>query len=145
MMRITFSAAILALAGALSLAGCGEPDDASRIAQLLETMEAGIEEQRTGPVLAPLAEDFHSDDDLRRREIRGLLLYHYRRYPAISLVTSDQRIRIDGERADVTLNALVLGGRNRLPERGRRYAVSMRWQKTAGDWQLARIKWRQPE
>ena len=144
MMRITFSAAVLALGGAL-LAGCGEPDDASRIAQLLETMEAGIEDQRTGPVLAPLAEDFRTDEDLRRREKRGLLFYHFRRYPTISIVTSDQTIRVDGERADVTLNALLLGGRNLLPERGRRYTVSMRWQKLDGDWQLARIKWQQPE
>lgn len=144
-MRITFSAVIPVLAGALLLAGCSEPDDASRIAQLIAAMEGGIEDQRTGPVLAPLADDFRTDDDLRQREIRGLLLYHFRRYPNISIVTSDQTIRVDGDRADMTLTALLLGGKNLLPERGKRYAVSMRWQKSGGDWRLSRIKWQQPD
>jgi len=142
MIRITLSGAVLGLAGALLLAGCGEPeDDAGRIARAIAAMQAGIEDKRTGPVLEQLAEDFRAGEDLQRREIRGLMLYHFRRYPNIEVVTTNQDIRVQGDQADVTLNALLLGGQTLLPERGRRYSISMRWHKSHDNWYLSRIRW----
>ncbi len=141
-MRITFSAIVVGVVGALLLAGCGEPeDDAAQIARAIAAMQAGIEERRIGPVLAPLAEDFHAGEGLRQQELRAMMRYHFRRYPDIKVVTHNHDIRVQGDQADVTLEALLLGGRSVLPERGRRYSVSMRWHKLAGEWSLSRIRW----
>lgn len=146
MKRITVSVAarllLGGLAGMLLLAACSEADDASRIAQRIASMQDGIEDKRTGPVLEVLAEDFRTSEGQPRREMLGLMLYHFRRYPNISVVARNQTIRVAGEQAEVTLEAWLLGGETVVPERGQRYQVSMRWQKTAaGDWQLARLKW----
>lgn len=141
-MRITFSAIVGGVVGALLLAGCGEPeDDAAQIARAIGAMQAGIEERRTTPVLAHLAEDFRAGEDLRQRELRAMMLYHFRRYPDIKVVIHNRDIRVQGDQADVTLEALLLAGRSVLPERGRRYSVSMRWHKRAGEWSLSRIRW----
>ena len=145
-MRITFSAIVPGLVGAVLLAGCAEPkDDAGQIARAMTAMQAGIEERRTGPVLEHLAEDFRAGEDLQQRELRAMMLYHFRRYPEIKVVIHDRDIRVQGEQADVTLEALLLGGRSVLPERGRRYSVSMRWHKPDGEWLLSRIRWQARE
>lgn len=141
-MRITFSVIVPGLVGALLLAGCGESrDDAGQIDRAITAMQAGIEEQRTGPVLEHLTEDFRGGEGLRQRELRAMMLYHFRRYPDIQVVIHNRDIRVQGEQADVTLDALLLAGRSVLPERGRRYSVSMRWHKLDGQWYLSRIRW----
>lgn len=142
MMRITISDLIAPLLGVVLLTACSEPlDDAGQIARAIDAMQEGIEARRTGPVMEHLAEDFRAGGDLQRREIHGLMLYHFRRYPNIEVVTTGQDIRVEGEQADVTLNALLLGGETLFPERGRRYSVSMRWQKSEANWYLTRIRW----
>ncbi|MDR9435975.1 MAG: hypothetical protein RI563_03805 [Thiohalophilus sp.] len=141
-MRITFSAIVWGLVGALIVAGCGEPeDDAGQIARAMAAMQTGIEARRTGPVLEHLAEDFRTGEDLRPRELRAMMLYQFRRYSDIKVVTHNRDIRVQGDQADVTLDALLLAGRTMLPERGRRYSVSMRWYKLDGGWYLSRIRW----
>jgi len=139
MIRVTIWCSVFCLA--LLPGGCSKPDDAAQIDQAIDAMQAGIEENDMDPVLDHLAEDFRSSDGLQRREIRGLMFHYFRRYPSISVVTSKRAIRIQGQQAEVTLEALLLGGKGLLPERGRRYALSMRWQKTDDEWLLARIKW----
>lgn len=142
MMRITFSAIVWGLVGALLMTGCSEPeDDAGQIARAMAAMQAGIEARRTGPVLEHLTEDFRTGEDLRQRELRAMMLYQFRRYPDIKVVTHNRDIRVQGDQADVTLDALLLAGRTALPERGRRYSVRMRWRKLDGEWYLSRIRW----
>lgn len=143
-MRITVSAIVWGLVGigALLMAGCGEPeDDAGEIARAIAAMQAGIEARRTGPVLEHLAEEFRTAENLQQRELRAMMLYYFRRYPDIRIVTHNRNIRVQSDQADVRLDALLLGGRNVLPEQGQHYSVMMRWHKLDGKWYLYRIRW----
>jgi hypothetical protein len=70
-----------------------------------------------------------------------MMLYYFRQNPRISITVYDQDIRLDGEQADVSLKALLLGAQQLLPERAQRVEVEMRWRKQAGEWKLSRLRW----
>jgi hypothetical protein len=139
MMRVTIWCSVFCLV--LLSAACSKPDDVTLIDNAIDAIEEGVEQNSMGRVLERLADDFRGNDGLGRREVRSLMFYYFRRYPSITVLTSNRDIRVQGERADVTLDALLLGGKGLLPERGRRYALSMRWHKQGDEWLLARINW----
>lgn len=141
MMRVTILYAAVGLA-ALWLTACSEENDADQISRAISAIEQGIEEKSSGSVLDYLAEDFRTENGMQRKQIQGLMFYQFRRYPRIELLITNQNIRVQGEQADVTLDALVMGGKTLIPERGNLYAISMRWHRDQGEWLLSRIKWR---
>lgn len=141
MMRVTILYAAVGLA-ALCLTACSEGDDADRIARAITAIEEGIEEKSSGSVLDNLAENFRTENGMQRKQIQGVMFYQFRRYPRIEILITNRDIRVQGEQADVTLDALVMGGKTLLPEQGSLYAVSMRWHRNQGQWLLSRIKWR---
>lgn len=139
MIRVTlFLPWLLLLA---NLAGCAVEDDASRLNRALQELQTAIEERDAGAVIDHLTDDFQAQADIDARKLRAMMFYYFRQYRQITVFATGQRIRLDGEQADVTVNALLLGGEQLIPERGKRYQVEMRWLKQRGDWKLSRLRW----
>jgi len=145
MMRVTFFLPLLLCVAFLMLAGCDKRDDAKRIADAIAVMQQGIEQKQAKVIAARLTQDFQATGEQGTTNIQVLMPYYFRQHRHISVFISNQEIRVTGDRADVTLEALLLGGENLLPDQGQRYAVAMRWRKLNDDWKLNRLKWQRIE
>jgi len=145
MMRVTFFLPLLLCVAFLMLAGCDKRDDAKRIADAIAVMQQGIEQKQAKVIAARLTQDFQATGEQGTTNIQVLMPYYFRQHRHISVFISDQEIRVTGDRADVTLEALLVGREDLLPEQGQRYAVAMRWHKLNDEWKLSRLKWQRIE
>ena len=120
---------------------CSRPPDEQQIHEAIEQIRDAIENRQSRAVLEHLSEDFKAQQTKTNRDIRGMMLFYFRQNRNISVYLTDESIRVTGTRADVTINALVTGAENLLPQRAQTYAVRMRWNKQDGDWQLSLLDW----
>jgi hypothetical protein len=145
MMRVTFRLPLLLFVPLLILVGCGKRDDANRIAEAIVDMQQGIEQKQANVISAHLAPDFQATGEQGAANIQVLMPYYFRQHRHISVYVRNQEIRVTGDRADVTLEALLLGRENLLPDQGQRFLVAMRWGKINDEWKLNRLKWQPVE
>lgn len=134
--------ALLIVAVALA-ASCSRAPDEEALVGTLEAMEEAVEEGEVGRFMQYVADDFGTQDGaMDRAALQRFAIGHSRLNRNITVVTTGREIEIEGDRATVTLTALVTGGNRRLiPERGRTYAVRAGLRRTRSDWELISAHW----
>lgn len=132
--------------GALALAGCnGEPmDDEARIRQLIDDMVAATEAKELGKALEPVHEDFLGNQRIRKANLRGILLLHFRRHKNVHVFINNLEVSVKGREADVACNVVMAGRNQTLPERARVLQVQSTWKKIGDDWQVVSASWEDP-
>lgn len=137
-------AAMLGIAFMVCLCGCQQDvvDDEDLIQQRLQQMAKAVEIRQVSGFLAGIHADFMGQRTLRKSNLAGLLLLHFRQHPSISVRLTDVDIQIDKDWATVTLKA-HLSGQDGWLGRGRQLDIQSRWQKVDGDWQVERARWQE--
>jgi hypothetical protein len=133
--------AILLTLAALLLVSCSRTPDETLIRQAIDTMVTAVEHRQSGPVLDRLAPGFRGAEDMNARQVRAYLAAQYFRNPKIHILLTGLRIDVLGNEADVRFHAAVAGGAGFVPQRAQYYAVTTRWRKIDGEWQVVRADW----
>ena len=114
-----------------------------QIIATIRTMEAHVEAGERRPFMDYITEDFSGQDgSMTRDQVRAMMVYQMNRnrrlqaqlFPIQVTGTSDTT-------ATALFSALVTGGRNWLPERGRVFDFETHWILLDGDWRLQSAKW----
>jgi hypothetical protein len=111
------------------------------VASALDALGAAVEDRQLSVLRDHLAPDFIGNDKLDRRAVQQIVLYHWRQYPQVRVQIIERDIYVEGERAQTTVLALVLGLET-LPKDGRLMHIEARWRKHDGLWQVQRAQWR---
>ena len=128
---------------------CSEPvDDEAQIRTRIASMVASTEAKELSSVLDPVHKDFLGNGRIRRANLKGLVLLHFRRNKNVHVIVNNLEVELENtpepNRAKVKCN-LVLAGRNQtLPETGRVLQLESAWQKAGGEWFVISAKWRDP-
>lgn len=123
----------------------GEPmDDEARIRQRIEEMVVATESKEPGKVLEPVHQDFLGNQRIRKANLRGILLLHFRRHKNVHVFVNDLEVTIKGLKAEVSCNVVMAGRNQTLPERARVLQVQSLWRKIEDDWQVVSASWQDP-
>ena len=125
--------------------GCSEPvDDEVRIRQRVDDMVKATETKELGDVMEPVHKDFLGNKRIRKANLKGLVLLHFRRHKNVHVFVNDLEVVLMQGEAEVTCN-MVLAGRNQtLPEQARVLQVKSMWEKIEDDWFVVSASWRDP-
>ncbi|MGD8783872.1 MAG: hypothetical protein PVG75_05520 [Thioalkalispiraceae bacterium] len=128
------------------LAGCGtEPvDDEARIRQRVADMVNATEAKELGEVMAPVAEEFLGNQRIRKTNLKGLVLLHFRRHKNLHVFVNDLEVILEAEQARVTCNVVLAGRNQTLPERARVLNLTSNWEKRDDDWFVVSAQWKDP-
>ena len=135
---------------ALLLTACSEPvDDEVRIRQRVAEMVNAAEARELGDVLEPVHDDFLGNKRIRRVNLKGLVLLHFRRNKNIHVYVNDLEVVLKGDEADVreakvTCNVVMVGRNQTLPEHARVLQVTSVWKKIEDDWFVVSASWKDP-
>ena len=126
---------------------CSEPiDDETQIRTRIDSMQTATEAKELGNVLAPVHKDFLGNARVRRINLKGLILLHFRRNKNVHVLVNNLDIVLadspEPKTAKVICNVVLLGRNQTLPETGRVLTVESEWQKEEGEWFVVRAKWR---
>jgi len=127
------------------LSSCSEPvPDEQRIQQRVEAMVAGTQEKSLSDVMEPIHQDFLGNKVIRKANLKGLVLVHFRRHKNVHVLVSNLTITLNGDTAKVSCNVVLAGRNQTLPERARVLQVESDWEKIEGDWFVVRASWEDP-
>lgn len=135
---------------ALLLTACSEPvDDEVRIRQRVAEMVSAAEAKELGDVLEPVHEDFLGNKRIRRVNLKGLVLLHFRRNKNVHVFVNDLEVELKGGEANVreakvTCNVVMAGRNQTLPEHARVLQVTSVWKKIEDDWFVVSASWKDP-
>ena len=115
-------------------------DDTALIHQRLQQMEKSAENRQTSAFLEGIHTDFLGQGSLRKANLAGLMLQHFRQHKSISVSLSEVDIQLEMPTATVTFIA-QLHGQAGLFGHGRRLGIQSRWRKVDGEWQMERARW----
>ncbi|MGD8925806.1 MAG: hypothetical protein PVG20_03080 [Thioalkalispiraceae bacterium] len=134
------------LALALILLSCGgEPvDDEARIRQRIDDMVKAAEAKELGNVMEPIAEEFLGNKRIRKMNLKGLVLLHFRRHKNVHVFVNDIEVVLKHKKAEVTCNVVMAGRNQTLPESGRILRVTSIWEKRDDDWYVLSASWEDP-
>jgi ketosteroid isomerase-like protein len=132
--------------GTLALLGCnGEPmDDETLIRQRIDDMVAATEAKELSKALEPVHEDFLGNQHIRKANLRGILLLHFRRHKNVHVFVNNLEVSVKGREAAVACNVVMAGRNQTLPERARVLQVQSTWKKIGDDWQVVSASWEDP-
>ncbi len=135
--RAWLAAALLALL----LAGCAAEGPEARLRANIAAMEEAVEARRPGDFIAHVSDGFSGGTEgLDRQSLRGLLAGQMLGSERIEVILGSPEIVMHGERATVTVDATVIGGRF-LPERGERLRIVSGWRLEDGEWRCYTAQW----
>jgi len=128
---------------------CSEPiDDETQIRARIDSMVAATEAKEPGRVLEPVHKDFLGNAHVRRVNLKGLILLHFRRNKNVHVLVNNLDIVLADspapKTAKVTCNVVLAGRNQTLPETGRVLTVESEWLKEDDEWFVIRAKWRDP-
>lgn len=134
------AALLVALLTAL-LAGCADEGPQARLRAALAAMEEAVEARRPGDFVDRISADFDGGrEGLDRQSLRGVLAGQMLGSERIEVILGSPEIVLHGERATVTVDATVIGGRF-LPERGERLRIVSGWRLEDGEWLCYTAQW----
>lgn len=129
------------LALAMLLPACAGEGPEARLRATVAAMEDAVEARRPGDFVAHVADDFVGGrEGLDRQSLRGLLAGQMLGSERIEVVLGSPDIVLHGERATLSVEALVVGGRY-LPERGVRLRIVSGWRLEDGAWRCYTAEW----
>ena len=131
---------------ALLLMGCGSDpvDDEARIRQRVDEMVKATESKELGDVMQPIAEEFLGNKQIRKANLKGLVLLHFRRHKNLHVFVNDLEVVLKDQKAEVTCNVVMAGRNQTLPERARILQVTSNWEKRDDDWFVVSASWEDP-
>ena len=129
------------IALAMLLAACAGEGPEARLRAAVAAMEEAVEGKQPGDFIAHVADDFTGGrEGLDRQSLRGFLAGQMLGAERIEVLLGSPEIVLHGERATLTVEALVVGGRF-LPERGERLRIVSGWRLEDGDWRCYTAEW----
>lgn len=130
------------VAGLLLAAACARPDPEQRLRAALGALQQGIEARDVDAIDAVLADDFIGPDAMDATQARRMAQLTFMRYRDVGVALGPADVDIDGDRATVTLTAVLGGGSGALlPERANAYSVRSGWRLEGRDWRLSSVEW----
>jgi len=135
------------LASLLLLSACSEPiDDEVRIRQRVAEMVTATEAKELGDVMEPVHEDFLGNKSIRKANLRGLVLLHFRRNKNVHVFVNDLEVILNSnhDEAEVTCDVVMAGRNKTLPEIARVLQVTSVWKKIDDDWLVVSASWKDP-
>ena len=135
----------LALCCAVLTAACGSKETVEQqIIGVINEMEQSAEAGERGEFMDRVAADFSGQEgEVTRDQLNALILYQLNRHRRVQVQLFPIMVKPDGpDRAVANMHVLLTGGPKRLPDRGRMYDVSSRWQLRDGDWLLVGARWK---
>jgi len=144
-----FNAMAWSMSGLILMAflviGCSEPvEDEVRIRQRIDDMVKATEQKELGEVMEPVEKDFLGNKRIRKANLKGLVLLHFRRHKNVHVFVNDLEVVLEGLSAKVTCNVVLAGRNQTLPEQARVLQVKSVWKKIEDDWFVVSASWRDP-
>ncbi|MEC7987442.1 MAG: hypothetical protein VX278_19895 [Myxococcota bacterium] len=107
--ELVIAVILLALLAVFSFWPTPESDE-KQIQRVIDTIESGMEEADLSMVMKQISEDYSDPQGMSKRAIRGILFQQFRKRGSLGITFSPMGIDIDGNRANVSLEALVIEG-----------------------------------
>jgi hypothetical protein len=123
-----------------ALAGCADEGPEARLLAVVEQMEAAVEARRPVDFIAHVDESFTNRDGLDRQSLRGVLASQVMGNQQVEVILGSPEIVLHGDRATLTVDATLIGGRY-LPERGERLRITSGWRDVDGEWVCYTADW----
>lgn len=118
-------------------------DDHGILQQHLKMLVSAVEQEDSGAIMAFLHQDVLANQQLRKANIRGLLLLNFRRYADIALAVSNEVITVEQDKAKITFSARLTSGKAGVLKRGRQFQVETYWRRHTDGWLIHRIQWQE--
>ncbi|MCW8826032.1 MAG: hypothetical protein OQK78_06375 [Gammaproteobacteria bacterium] len=136
---------IVTLLLVLLFAACSDAPPAEvAIARNIEAIQNAIEEKNRSDVMEHIAEDFTTGSYLNREELGKMLVLQFLAHNKITVTIVKSDIQLEPGHTDIAnalLSVIVTGATRLIPNDGRIYQVSARWQQNNGEWMLNRLSW----
>lgn len=136
----TVASRVLPAVAMLMLAACAGEGPEARLRAVVYAMEAAVEARRPADFIAHVDESFTNRDGLDRQSLRGVLASQVMGNQTIEVILGSPEIVLHGERATLTVEATLIGGRY-LPERGERLRITSGWREVDGEWVCYTADW----
>ena len=124
----------------LILQGCSEQSDESILQQYIQETVDAINAKDRSAAMAHAAPGLQVWSQGYQVKPEVLLLYYFRRFHNVTAFTYDEEIVVNGNFADVSLQAVLIGSKNLLPQRMNIVEIKTRWEKTDA-WQAIHLSW----
>jgi len=151
MARRAATAAAIVLAAAAAAAGWRalrpRPSDEEQVRALFAAAARAAEEKRVGDVMSAVSERFRGEG-LDRQGLKQLVAFHALRAEWSAVAVLGSRVRVDGARAEATVDvALVRGGRgealaDRLPADASVERIDAELEREDSGWRVVAARWR---
>ncbi len=130
---------------ALAIAACSRSSTEEALRGRVEEMKIAVEGKDASGFMKHVAPTFKGasdetgeiDREALRRMVTGTLFV----YPKIKFATTVREIKINGETADMLIEAIATAGENVLPDQARHFSFDAQWTRTGQTWQLTRARW----
>ena len=136
---------IITILLSLLLAACSEPPQAeAAIAENIESIQSAIEEKNRSDVMAFIADDFSTGSYLNKEELGKMLLLQFLAHNKITVTIVRSEINLEPGHTDFAhakLSVIVTGATRLIPDDGRIYQVTAKWQLKDDEWLLDRLNW----
>lgn len=129
---------------ALLVAACTRSDPEKELRSAITAMAHAIEQQRVSDAIDAVSDDFTRESGaFGKQDVRRLLAGAMLRNEKIALATAITGVRVEGERAHVTLRVVATGGAGGFPERGQTWEFDSVWRRESGRWKVFNAEWRE--
>ncbi|MCB1616890.1 MAG: nuclear transport factor 2 family protein [Pseudomonadales bacterium] len=128
----------------LSLLSCTQPSEEEQIQLQIKSMQAALENKKSGALMDFLHPNFSAQKDMTRDQLQALLALNFLKHKTINVTLISTKTAIDpvyDYQAETAGTALITGADRLLPKDGRLYSFSLAWQKEGDDWLLKKLAW----
>jgi hypothetical protein len=129
----------------LAIMGCSRSSSEEALRGRVEEMKIAIEGKDAGGFMKHVAPTFKGASDetgeIDREALRRLVTGTLFVYPKIKVSTTVREVKINGETAEMLIEAITTAGENVLPDQARHFSFDTQWSRTGQTWQLTRARW----
>ena len=125
----------------LLTAGCSRSDPETRLRATVAELQLAIEQKSADRVMEHVADDFRGHNGLDRDGLRRLLVLHFLRNQSIGVTLAPLDLTLQPPRAEISVQAVLTGAENWIPDRAGGYRVISKWRQQGDDWKLEYIEW----
>ena len=130
----------------LTLAACSRSSSSEEALRgRVEEMKIAVEGKDASGFMKHVAPTFKGMSDetgeIDREALRRLVTGTLFVYPKIKVATTVREVKVNGETADMLIEAIATAGENVLPDQARHFSFDAQWVRTGQTWQLTRARW----
>jgi len=127
------------------LSACTEPPPAETIIlENIKAIELALEEKNRSDVMQFVADDFIGRGYINREELGKMLLLQFLTHHKITVTVVRKDIKLEPGHTDLIymkISVIVTGATRLIPDDGRIYQVTGRWQFKGDKWLMDRLHW----